>query len=346
MTANRVLVVKMSSLGDVVHALPAVTDAVRAGYAVDWVVEEAFADIPALHPGVDKVIPIAWRRWRKQLRHRDTSRAAGAEMRAFYRTLRERAYHSVVDSQGLIKSAAVALLAVGRRHGFAHTVAREPWAAFAYRRSYPVPTGQHAIDRQRQLFAAALGYSLTTTASSGLASAPVSSRQVVLLHGTTWASKHWPDAMWRELVGLVRADGFEPVVTWGDAREQTRAENLAEAGATLQPRLGLAELSEVLRRAALVIGVDSGLCHLSAALGAPTLGLYGPTSGELTGCRGLRAQSLQGEAHCAPCLRPTCTRFRGAAPVWQGEAVQPPCFAVLSPEVVWRSGRTLMAELV
>ena len=158
----RVLLIKMSSLGDVIHALPAVTDASARGITLDWVVEEAFADIPAAHPGVSRVIPMAWRRWRKNLI------ASKAEMQQFFQQLRSQPYDLILDSQGLLKSAAVALMASGPRQGFSHTVAREPWAAFMYGKGHRVPRRQHAIDRQRQLFAAALGYEINVEVHSGL----------------------------------------------------------------------------------------------------------------------------------------------------------------------------------
>ena len=158
---KQLLLVKMSSLGDVVHALPAVNDALARGWQVDWVVEEAFVDVVRSLPGVRTVLPIAWRRWRRSLRqHR-------AELIAFDQALRQTTYDQVLDSQGLIKSAVVALRARGPSVGFSHTSAREPWSAFAYRRRMQVAQGQHAISRQRQLFAAALGYELADESGFG-----------------------------------------------------------------------------------------------------------------------------------------------------------------------------------
>ena len=144
----KALLVKTSSLGDVVHALPAVTDAVQNGVSIDWVVEEGFADVPRQHPGVDRVIPMAFRRWRRApWRYQD-------EIAQFLAVLRAQSYDVVLDSQGLLKSALVSLCARGARHGFAPTTAREPWASFSYGGGrHVVPWGQHAIARQRQLFA-------------------------------------------------------------------------------------------------------------------------------------------------------------------------------------------------
>lgn len=335
--ARKVLLIKMSSLGDVVHALPAVSDAALHRVQIDWVVEEAFADIPAAHPGVNRVLPIAWRRWRKSLAEARTA------MTAFYAMLREESYDLIIDSQGLIKSAVVSRLARGPRSGFSFTTAREPWAAFAYRRGYRVATAQHAIDRQRQLFAAALDYRLEPVAVSGLEYTGPRTEQVLLLHGTTWQTKHWPVNMWRALARQVRADGFEPVVTWGNEEERQRANKIAAAGhAVVQERMPLRDLADVLGQAAAVIGVDSGLCHYSAALGTPTLGLYGPTSGALTGCRGLQADFLQAGTACSPCLAKQCRRYQGEPLKWQDELVEPPCFATLPPALVWQRAQQIM----
>ncbi len=334
---SRVLVVKMSSLGDVVHALPAVHDACRAGAQIDWVVEEAFADIPRLHPLVGEVIPIAWRRWRKNLR------ASREELHGFLGQLREKRYDLILDSQGLIKSAVVTLLARGRRCGFNFTSAREPWAAFAYGRRVPVGRRAHAVDRQRRLFAEALGYRFDADdLATGLEHLAAPQRQVMLLHGTTWASKHWPDAMWLALTRLVLADGYEPVVTWGNDVERARADKLVDAGARMVPRTTLANLVKELGRSAAVIGVDSGISHLSALLGTPTTGLYGSTDPVLTGCRGKRALTLQGEAPCVPCLRQQCD-YSGAPRCWQDGPVTPACFASLTPEAVWSATRQRFA---
>lgn len=335
----RVLLIKMSSLGDVVHALAAVSDAAAYGVRFDWVVEEAFADIPALHPAVDRVLPIAWRRWRKDLR------ASWPEMRAFKSTVSSVPYDLVIDSQGLIKSALVAMMSHAEKQGFSHTTAREPWASFFYSKGHRVARGQHAIERQRQLFAAALGYCYNPAEPAVIGDAIAQNqrtKQVYLLHGTTWQTKHWPEQMWQALARLVSDAGFEAVVTWGDEQERVRAENIARvSGATVQTRTPLKQLASQLAHSAAVIGVDSGLAHLAAALGTPTLGLYGPTDGVLTGCRGPRARVLQSTFNCSPCLNSSC-RYRGEPQFWQGTAIEPACFAQHTPAGVWQAAQKLM----
>ena len=151
---RNVLLVKTSSLGDVIHAMPAITEAAAHGIQFTWVVEEAFADAARLHPHVDEVIEVAVRRWRRNIGK------ARPEVAQFRRRLRQHRYDLVLDSQGLLKSALITGLARGPVAGYSHTSAREPWAAFFYSRRHRVPHGQHAIQRQRQLFAQALGYPL------------------------------------------------------------------------------------------------------------------------------------------------------------------------------------------
>jgi len=318
----------------VVHALPAVTDAAARGVRFDWVVEEPFAAIPARHPAVDQVIPIAWRRWRSQL-HQDRN-----QLRAFVTRLRESRYDLVLDAQGLIKSAVVTGMARAPvKAGFARSSAREGLAALAYDRPVTVPRGAHAIDRLRMLFAGALGYpapDLQSPLDYGLRGAGQIHRRCVLLHGTTWASKHWPDRFWLELARLAQGAGYALALPAGNAGELARSRSIADAtGAEVWDRLPLAEVMTRLGESALAVGVDSGLTHLAAALEVPTLALYGSTDHVLTGCRGTRARSLQADFPCAPCLGRTCT-YRGPAEYWQGERVEPACYGSLPPDRVWR----------
>ncbi|MEM9621833.1 MAG: lipopolysaccharide heptosyltransferase I [Pseudomonadota bacterium] len=342
--SRQVLIVKTSSLGDVVHALPAAAEASAHGYVLDWVVEEAFADLPRLLPGVRHVIPVAWRRWRRQLR------ASAGEMKTFRDQIQAVDYDLVLDSQGLLKSAAIALCARGPRAGYSHTSAREPWAAFAYQQRHRILRGQHAIDRQRQLFAAALGYPLAAqpvwVASQ---TAPVAEQattdQILLMHGTTWATKHWPEPMWIALAQMIRQQGYRPCVTWGDETERARAQNIATAsGAEVLDKMPIQQLVQVLLQSRLVIGVDSGLVHLSAGLGIPTLALYGPTDARLTGARGPRAYSVSADLPCAPCVRPQCTAYRGDPLIWQAQPVEPPCFAASTPALVWQRAQQLLGS--
>lgn len=351
----RVLLVKMSSLGDVVHTLPAVTDLAAQGAEIHWVVEEAFVPIAAAHRGVQQVLPVAWRRWRKSLPAFWSADAAKAraELGAFRRALRETHFDLVIDAQGLFKSAVVTQQArAPRKAGLDKASAREPGAARFYTERYPVPRAAHAVDRVRALVSQAAGYALPAQCDFGLQATsdsgalPDHGRErpvALLLHGTTWDSKHYPEPQWHALIATVAHAGFEPAVTWGDAREQRRAEQFAQSGATIWPRMPLAQLIERLRTVAVVIGVDSGIAHLAGALGVPTVALYGPTDAALTGVRGARSHSLQAELGCVPCLARQC-QYQGPAVLHEAQPAEPACFGTLPPARIWQAAQRLLGE--
>ncbi len=329
---TRALLVKMSSLGDVVHALPAVTDAAEQGITFDWVVEEGFAPVAALHPGVRAVLPVAWRRWRKNL-------AASREaMQRFWQRLREERYDVVLDSQGLIKSAAVSRMASGVvRAGFSRDCAREGASAWIHNKSVYVPRDLHAIDRQRRLFASVFGYEQPQGMSYGIGrQSQIDTRTVLVLHGTTWQSKHFPESSWREIVTAARQDGFAVYVAHGTSEEERRAGQLQSVGANVLPRMALGELIEKMAAMAVIIGVDSGLAHIAAALDRPVIGLYGPTDPTLTGIRGRHVQNLVSTLSCAPCRKDVCSH-----PDRRTALVDPPCFAELTATQVWQRARAV-----
>lgn len=295
----RVLVVKMSSLGDVIHTLPALTDAARAipGIRFDWVVEENFAEIPAWHPAVDKVIPIALRRWR---RHplRDFT---GPEWRAFRTALRHSHYDAVIDAQGLLKSAFVARLVKAPIHGMDKYSARERLASFAYHHKVRVSRDLHAVERTRQLFASALHYELPVERGDYGVRAnleqekPRSSRGLLFFHGTARSEKLWPQDHWVELARLAGAADYPVSLPWGSEEEQRRAEYIAARAenATVLPRLNLAGLAGLLLEVDGAAAVDTGLGHLAAALDVPAVSLYGPTSTKLVGAYGANQVHIQ-----------------------------------------------------
>ncbi|MES2821026.1 MAG: lipopolysaccharide heptosyltransferase I [Pseudomonadota bacterium] len=278
----RVLLVKTSSLGDVIHSLPALTDAARAipGIQFDWVVEEGFAEIPAWHPTVAQVIPVAIRRWRKH----PWQTLKNGEWRRFKQRLGETRYDLVIDAQGLLKSAWLTRYVKAPVAGLDRASAREPLACRFYDRSYAVPREQHALERVRQLFAQALDYPLPSGIGdygldrTQLADA-VTQPYLVFLHGTTWASKHWPEACWRALAEAMDELGWAIRLPWGNDVEKARAERIAAglAHAAVLPRLNLAGVAKVIAGASACVAVDTGLGHLAAALDVPSISLYGPT---------------------------------------------------------------------
>ncbi len=299
---RRILFVKTSSLGDVVHNCPAVSDVARSvpGAAIDWVVEEAFAEVAAMHAHVRRAIPVAVRRWRGSLWHPRT----WSEMGAFGRALREERYDLVIDTQGLLKSALLVRFARGERHGMDAASAREPLAACFYDVRHAVPRQLHAVERNRQLAAAALGGTSLAACDYGLrAEGPLPldlpAPYTVLLTMTSRADKLWPEGNWIELGRLLAARGLHCVLPWGSEEEKARAARVASGiGNALVPRrLGLAELARLMRGARGVAGVDTGLTHLAAALGVPAAGIYVSSEVQLTGLHaGNRVRNLDAPA--------------------------------------------------
>ena len=275
---TRVLIVKTSSMGDVVHALPAVSDMLRAlpGVLVDWLVEAPFAAIPRLHAGVQRVLPLAWRRWRKHLLQTDT-RAAMAALRA---DLRRDPYDAVIDVQGLLKSVLWGLQARGPLLGYDAASIREPMASLFYRRRTSVPRQLHAVERNRRLVAAHLGYAVPESAPVFGIAPPAGSwaapgLSAVLIPCASRPEKLWPEADWIALGQRLQQAGLMPVVVWGSDEEQQRAQRIAAGcGGLVPPFLSVADTAALLGAARQVVGLDTGFSHLGAAFGAPTIGIY------------------------------------------------------------------------
>ncbi|MDQ7989794.1 MAG: lipopolysaccharide heptosyltransferase I [Candidatus Dactylopiibacterium sp.] len=295
-----VLLVKTSSLGDVIHNLPVASDLLRhwPQLAIDWVVEENFAEVPRLHPGVRDVIPVAIRRWRKQLGRGETWR----EIAAFRRRLRANCYDLVIDTQGLTKSALITRLADGLRCGFDAASAREPLAARFYDCRYAIPRNAHAVERNRWLAAAAAGYAPDLPLRYGLhPSMQAAANTCILLTATSRDDKLWPETHWQALGQRLAARGLTCLLPAGSARERERAARIATGipGASLAPPSSLGELASLMAAARGVVGVDTGLTHLAAALDRPVVALYVATDPGLTGVHaGARALNLGGKGQC------------------------------------------------
>ena len=349
----RILIVKTSSLGDVLHTLPALTDASQAipGLSADWVVEESFAEIPAWHPAVERVIPVAVRRWRKH----PWNAVQSGDISQFVSALKLRAYDHVIDAQGLLKSALITRLARGNRAGLDRHSIKESAASLFYQQRVAVPKAQHAVQRVRQLFAAVLGYQLPSAqVDYGIGAladhqGPVEPASLMLLHGTTWASKHWPEQYWRELAALAHADGFQIKLPWGNQTEHQRALRIADniPGSVVLDKQSLTGLARHLSRCSGVVAVDTGLGHLAAALNRPAVAIYGATNPALSGSFGYHQQHLRSTLACSPCLRKECS-YRGE--VLTGETrqgsfeVKPACYQSLPPARVFSEIKRLIAQ--
>jgi heptosyltransferase-1 len=331
----RVLIIKTSSLGDIIHTLPALTDAQQAypDIQFDWVVEESFQHIPKWHPAVSIVFPVALRRWRKQW----FSSLKSGEIFSKLKYIRSHHYDAVIDAQGLMKSAILAFIARGKRSGFNFKSARENTASLFYHDRFEASWMEHAVSRSRRLFASALRYSLPTSPTdykidvNKLPPFHHSTPYYVFLHGTTWENKHWPESYWIALAKQTESTGNALLLLWGNPMEKERAERIASAvsNATVLPKMSLEEIVGVLDGALGIVSVDTGLGHLAAALAIPTVSLYGPTNPTRTGMYGQNQVHLASNFSCSPCLKRGCS-YLGEKPV------DPPCFTSLSPERVFQ----------
>lgn len=332
----RVLLIKTSSMGDVIHTLPALTDAMHAvpGIKFDWVVEEAFAEIPTWHPAVSKVIPVALRRWRKKLFAKQTR----AEWRAFREQLREQQYDLVLDAQGLFKSAFLTKLARGTRVGYDSHSAREGLAAWLYDYNYHVDRAHHAVLRTRMLFALALNYAEPVMPPrfgidrAKLTSPDNTEKYFVFLHGTTWASKEWPEQYWVELAETMSQHGYRIKIGGGSEVELARAARIAKSSDAVDalPRMSIGEMARLLANSCGAVAVDTGFGHLAAGMNLPTISIYGSTNAVYTGALGQASVHLSAHFPCSPCLSRTCT-YKNPSPV------SPACYATVPPERVWEA---------
>ncbi|RZL04464.1 MAG: lipopolysaccharide heptosyltransferase I [Rubrivivax sp.] len=298
----RVLIVKTSSMGDVVHALPAISDMVKAlpGLEVDWLVEKGFSAIPAQHRAVQRVISLQWRKWRKSLRSAETQSA----LRQWRADMKQQPYDLVIDMQGLLKSASFACFAKGPRAGYDWHSIREPLASLFYQRRARVSRQLHAVDRCRQLAAQVLGYPLPDTPPD-FGMRPTDefwrpaqeSPYAVLIPCASRPEKLWPQADWIAVSQHLARQGLAVAVMWGSPEEQQRAEDIAQAtGAVVPPFLTVAQAANSLAHAEIVVGLDTGLTHLAAASGRTTIGIYCDHEPGLAGVTGPgRVQSLGGK---------------------------------------------------
>jgi heptosyltransferase-1 len=314
----RLLIVKMSSFGDVVHTFPALTDlkAARPDVEVDWLVEEGFAGLAAAHPAVSTVHAVALRRlrwpptrWPSLLAHR-----AGLK-----HTLHARRYDMVVDLQGLVKSALMASLAGRPVTGIDPASAREPASARFYARKIRLVDHPHAVERLRHLLADAVGYAVPAGKGRAGILVPdvpllVPAEYGLVVPSTSWPGKLWAEDRWRKLIIEIAGGDRKIIIPWGDEREEERARHLSAglAGAeALSRRLNGPELMRLVGGARFAVGVDTGLMQLAAAFGVPGVTLFGPTDPAKTAPYGDNQRIVRSTGAFAPCLQEECTHGPG-----------------------------------
>lgn len=290
----RVLIIKMSSMGDLIHTLPAITDAQKAlpNIHFDWVVEESFVEIPSWHPSVKNIIPISIRSWRKNI----LRGVLRGEIINFIRKLREYKYDYIIDAQGLLKSSFVSSLSRGLSAGMDYSSCKESLAACAYRKQILISKNEHAIERIRILFAQILGYNYTKqTLDYGVIPTAFNSVNktqpyLVFLHSSSRENKLWSIKHWKSLAKIALANGFTVYVPWSNEAEKIRAKIIANNLdlCMVLPKMNLTEIASLLYKADAVVGVDTGLSHLAAVLSRPGVTIYVDTNPKLTGTCGVK----------------------------------------------------------
>lgn len=299
----KVLIIKTSSMGDIIHTLPAVTDACKNknGIFFDWVVEENFVEIPYWHNNIGRVIPIALRRWKKN----PIQAFKSHEVQNFIKMLRAEKYDLIIDAQGLIKSAFITLLARGNtwhaKCGLAFNSAKEPIVSLFYERKFVINKDQHAITRLRELFAKVFNYPQPLNFPDyGIKInnenvETKTEKYLVFIHAASRAYKCWSIEKWIELANKAAGENYTVKLPWGNDNEKYVAERIAANSKNVEvlPKLSLSEIAAIIFNSSGVVAVDTGLAHLAAAVDVPIVALYGKTDTKLIGIFGKRQKQIE-----------------------------------------------------
>lgn len=303
----KLLFVKLSSLGDVIHSLPAINDIAQSRPDVElhWLIEQSFAPLAQLSPFVKKTLPINLRSIKKQ----QGLIAAFHHMRNIARPLKTGGYDLALDAQGLWKSAYFAKNSDGVSTGYDFASARDPFASMLYQKKFSIDKNQHAIHRTRKLCAQALGYTISDTIDYGLDKIlyqkngqkileqfQIKNSFIFGFHATTWETKHWKQKYWIELAEKLKSIHHQLVISYGNDVEKQSAHAMAELSSNIViiPKMDYIDLINFLSLASGFVSVDTGLGHLASALDIPGIGLYGPTSPDRVGLLGNHQISLTG----------------------------------------------------
>jgi lipopolysaccharide heptosyltransferase I len=350
MSIMKILVVRLSSLCDILHLFPAISD-LHSHFPdaeIHWLVEPSFAEAVGWHSAVDKTITVPLRSYKKMWWK------IPALLGKLRRQLQAEKYDVVLDAQGLLKSALLSRLAGAPVHGFDASSARESIAAWFYQKSAKIKGGIHVIEKNRSLVAQIFAVDISRPADFGLEKfrqlqmhTGLSNKNnyatvqpyIVLLHGTTWNSKYWPESSWAELIRLLAQQGWNCLLPWGNEAERQRAHRMQVAGgscAQVLPEMSLTELMSVLIHASLFVSVESGIGHLAAALDLAGVMLHGPTDPDYSGILGKACRHIPSGIYCSPCFKRDCPRLNVAQHI-------PPCQEEIKPLLVYQQCQSLMS---
>jgi heptosyltransferase-1 len=353
---KRILIVKLSSMGDVLHALPVLSDIKQAlgdDTQIDWVAEPNYACLLKDHPYIHQLHTLSFRQYKGYLKS-----IRSDEARQLKQFLKNHPYDAILDLQGLLKSAWVCRWAKGIRYGYDSKSIREPWASWFYHQKFPVSKNLHAITRMRELAAKALGYEVsagepsyglnTKTSGSQANCIPGTTNhseenkcfnkeddrypQLILFPFTTWGTKHWPTEHWHAFINLAK-NHFHITIAWGSQNEYRQAQSFCEntTNCQLTPDLNVEGMKNFLKDCDAFIGVDTGFAHLATAMNIPGIVLMGPTDKNESGPLGNNQLALDVELSCRPCHKRVCS-----LPI-EPNSLRPKCLARISPEFVLKN---------
>lgn len=311
----KALIARLSSIGDVVHTLPALAALARGGWEVGWIAEPAGAAVLEGHPLL------------RRLHHAPRARAALVGARAMVEELRSERYDVALDFQGLWKSALWARLSrAARVVGYARPFRREPLSALLMRETVRLPPDlPHVIDKNLALLRV-LGIEAVGSRGFPLPSSDAPAEAVraalgglglsgfvILNPGGGWPSKLWPADQFGAVARSLRDRRIASIVTWGPGEEALadRVVAASEGAAVRSFPTTLLEFVELARLSRLVVAADTGPLHLACAIGVPVVGLYGPTDPARNGPFSQEDRVVRRVPLCSPCHRRRCRTHEG-----------------------------------
>lgn len=328
----QILIVKLSSMGDIFHTLPAITDLKLAmpDATIDWVIDENFACIGRWHPAINQVIPVPLR----EIKKNPFKLLLSKNLRTFLKRLRHQRYDHIIDPQGLMfKSTLISLVAKGKvRHGYSYHSARDRFTSIFCNNSYVISKKIHAITRIRMLFSQALNYHFDSNRLDfGIKPLKNIEEQdyILCFHGTTWESKHWPNAYWRDLLKSLNQQNINVKLAWGNDKEKAVSLLLAKGlkHVELLAKSSIEDMQNHVQKAKAVISVDTGFAHLSQIYNKNLIVLFGPSDAQKVGPLNENSKALQCQFPCSPCFKRTCEYKKPSD-------VKPACFQTLPPQKV------------